>query len=429
MKLLRLSAILGLAFLLSTCSSSNQPTTTTTSGPWNPNTQTYQVTYGPNTVLVDSITAATTIHSADTSYDPTDPTIEYLVYHFDPSSPIAQNLATDQILLIYGQSVRHVDSIGSNGSETLAYTSDAALTDAIESGTISWDYGFDYNANVLHPSVMMPNGRYLPMKLLSGNTFQITYGPIGSYTATFQMTLAGENAQVAITLQKAGNAKLTCNGTIGHFRQQTDMSIASHQLQSFHHKDQGMTADLTLNATLAGSGDDLLGGINVPVVLLEVPYLVGPILVEMKVVVEFVINISVPADGSASLETHFTYNSDVGCQFDGTQFSANGQIGNWNMTKNKDLIGASGGVAVNFGLDFPKLELDIMHKTIVPYAETGILTSASYTSFPACKMVQGAFVGAVGCDLSFFGIGPTIKLWKKTLWSVADTFVKSGNCH
>src|ERR1035437_3966399 len=295
MKSLRLGVIIGVIVLLSGCSSSNQPVTTT-SGPWNPNTQTYQVTYGPNTVLIDSLPAATTIHSADTSFDPNDPTIEYLVYHFDPSSTVAQNLAAGQVLLIYAQSIRHVDSVGSNGSETLAYTSDAALTDAIESGTISWDYGFDYNANVLHPSVMMPNGRYLPMKLLSGNTFQITYGPIGSYTATFQMTLAGENAQVAITLQKAGNAKLTCNGTIGHFRQQTDMSIASHQLQSFHHKDQGMTADLTLNATLAGSGDDLLGGINVPVVLLEVPYLVGPILVEMKVVVEFVINISVSAD-------------------------------------------------------------------------------------------------------------------------------------
>src|SRR5665213_1460194 len=138
MKSLRLDAIIGVIILLSGCSSSNQPVTTT-AGPWNPNTQTYQVTYSPNTVLVDSITAATAIHSADSSYDPNDSTIEFLVYHFDPASTIAQNLAAGQILLISGQSIRHVDSVGTNGSETLAYTSDAALTDAIQSGNISWD--------------------------------------------------------------------------------------------------------------------------------------------------------------------------------------------------------------------------------------------------------------------------------------------------
>ncbi len=188
-----------------------------------------------------------------------------------------------------------------------------------------------------------------------------------------------------------------------------------------------MQADLTLNATVAGSGNDLLGGIELPVVLLEVPYLVGPILVEMKVSALFVINNYVPYDGSAQLETHFTYNSNLGFHFDGTQITGSGQIGNWNMTKNMDNIGASGAIDVNFGLNFPKLELDIMHKLVVPYAQTGILTGGSYTFTPPCKEVAGAYVGSVGADLSFFGLGPSYK-WSKELWNQADTFVKSGNC-
>lgn len=427
MKSLSLSVIIGVIILLSGCSSSNQPVTTN-SGPWNPNTQTYQVTYSPNTVLVDSVTAATAIHSADTAFDPNDSTVEYLVYHFDPSSTVAQNLAAGQVLLIYGQSIRHVDSVGSNGSETLAYTSDAALTDAIQSGNISWDYGFDYGSNDLHPSIVMPkNGQVIPMEQMSGNTFQKSF-TAGSYSGTIQMTLAGQNAQVSITLQKGTSAKLTCNGTIGRFRQQTNLTIGSNQLQSLSHKDQGMNADLTLNATVAGSGYDPLKAFELPVVLLEVPYMVGPILVEMKVSATFVISAVVPVDGSAQLETHFTYNSDVGFQFNGTQVTANGQIGNWNMTKNKDDIGASGGIGVNFGLDFPKLEVDIMHKAVVPYAQTGILTGGNFTFTPPCKEIAGAYVGSVGCDLSFFGVGPSIKLFSKELWNQQDTFVKSGNC-
>jgi len=147
----------------------------------------------------------------------------------------------------------------------------------------------------------------------------------------------------------------------------------------------------------------------------------------MKASAVFVINNYVPFDGSAQLETHFTYTSDLGFQFDGTQISANGQIGNWNMIKNKDAIGASGGIGVNFGLNFPKFSLDIMHKAIVPYVQAGVLTGGNYTFTPPCKEVSAAFVGSVGSDFSFFGLGPAYK-WKKVLWSVADTFDKVGNC-
>ncbi|HET6401060.1 MAG TPA: hypothetical protein VFH95_06630 [Candidatus Kapabacteria bacterium] len=428
MKSLSLGVIIGVIVLLSGCSSSNQPVTSTNSGPWNPNTQTYQVTYSPNTVLVDSTTAKAAIFSADTSYDPNDSTAEYLVYHMDPNSATAQNLAAGQILLIYGQSIRHVDSVGTNGSETLAYTSDAALTDAIQSGNISWDYGFDYGSNDIHPSIVMPkNGRVIPMQQMSGNTFQASFSA-GPYSGTIQMTLAGQNAQVSITLQKGTSAKLTCNGTIGRFRQQTSMTIASNQLQVFQDKDQGVNADLTLNATVAGSGNDLLGKIELPVVLLEVPFEVGPIPVVIEVSAEFVIENVVPFDGSAQLETHFTYNSDLGFQFDGTQISANGQIGSYNMTKNKDAIGASGDIGVNFGINFPKIELQIMHKAAVVSAQTGILAGGNYTSYPPCKMVEGAFVGSVDGSFSFFGLGPTFGNWTKELWNQADTFDKVGNC-
>lgn len=431
-----LCAVLLFQLVLGGCSSSSttEPTTTTDNGPWAPNTQTYNVTYTPETILFDS-TAVLAIRSSDTTIAPASNDNEddttNIVYHFDASSDKAQQIQEGSILLLYGQSIRRVLSVETSGDEIVVATTEANLNDAVQDGDIAWDYGFDFNPNskILHPSIVMPQtGKRVPM-IPTSDGFKISF-PVGDYKGTIEMKLQNTNAAVTVELDKSigkANAKLMAVGTIERFRSKSDMHYQNKELKQYHYSNPGVKGDLTLSAEIAASGNDYLPGVDLPVVLLEVPYLVGPILVQLKVSCRFVIQCVVPLDGSANLSSRFTYNSDLGFKYEGSDVEASGQIGTIKMEKNKTDVAASGDIGVNFGIDMPKISVDIMHKSVVAYAMTGVLINGDFTFNPACARAQGAYVGAVGYSLSFLGLVDIAK-GSKTLFQQQSVFKKVGNC-
>jgi hypothetical protein len=89
-------------------------------------------------------------------------------------------------------------------------------------------------------------------------------------------------------------------------------------------------------------------------------------------------------------------------------------------------VGASSAIAVNFGIGFPRLEIGIFNSVVVPWIQSAYLIEGNYTSFPACRQIRAAFIGACGVDFSFFGLIDSKP--KITLWDERVTLFQTGDC-
>lgn len=376
--------------------------------------KTYDVTYSENTVFIDSLSVD------DIRID----TANY-IYYFNNDNPQLADLSEGDILLIYGVAVRKVTSIAQIGNETKIETGYATLNEAIQDGEISWNKQISFKDGVI-PTVMM-GGKAVPFKSTSadGYEFEFTYGAYG-YRIKFDFQETGANVEFEITkeLVKPVTARFTATGTINNFNSATEMIFEDGSLSSFDQKNANINGDLTLNLTVAGSGSDALT-FDFPVVLLKYPLMVGPIPVVINVKVLFVVNCVVPVDGSSQVEAKFSYNSTTGVQYDGASVNANATIGDYSIGKKINQTGASSAIAANFGLAFPRLEMELFGEVIVPYIQTAFLIGGDYTFTPACQQAKAQFIGACGVDLSLLGFGYSVK---KTLWQEEKILLQSGDC-
>jgi hypothetical protein len=374
----------------------------------------YNVTYSDNTVFIDSL-AVESLRIDTANY----------IYYFPNDDPKLADLNTGDILLIYGVAVRRVTAKTPIGNETKVETEFATLNEAIKEGEISWNKQISFKDGVV-PVVLM-GGEPVPFKSTSadGYEFEFTYGAYG-YRIKFDFAETGANVEFEITkeLVKPISAKFTAIGTINNFNSATDMKFENNKLTSFDQKNANITGDLTLNLTVAGSGSDALT-FDFPVVLLKYPLMVGPIPVVINVKVLFVVNCVVPVDGSSQVEAKFSYNSTTGVKYDGVSVNADASIGDYTIGKKINQTGASSAIAANFGLAFPRLELELFGEVIVPYIQTAFLIGGDYTFTPACQQAKAQFIGACGVDLSLLGYGYSIK---KTLWQEEKILLQSGDC-
>jgi hypothetical protein len=407
-KLSLLTVCIFFIFLFNTCEKDNN------TKPSQKEIKVYNVTYTDNTVVIDSLDID------DVRID----TAAY-TYYFDNNDPNLDNLETGDIIILYGVALRKVTSIDVVGNETRVETEYASLNEAIKDGEISWNKKISFKDGVV-PAVLM-DGKPVPFKSTSsdGYEFEFTYGQY-DYSVKFDFAETSANVEFGITKKLVNpiTAKFTATGTINNFNSFTDMKFENSTLTSFEQKNADISGDLTLNLTVAGSGSDALT-FDFPVVLFKYPLMVGLIPVVINVKVLFVVNCVVPVDGSSQVEAKFSYNSTTGVKYDGSSVSADATIGDYTIGKKVNQTGASSAIAANFGLAFPRLELEVFGETIVPYIQTAFLIGGDYTFTPACQQAKAQFIGACGVDLSFLGFGYSAK---KTLWQEEKILLQSGDC-
>ncbi|RPI45960.1 MAG: hypothetical protein EHM46_01150 [Bacteroidetes bacterium] len=375
----------------------------------------YDVSYTENTVFIDSLEVQSLLRIDTADY----------VYYFDSSSPDIAGLEVNDILLIYGVALRRVTGITESGGETRVETAYARLNDAISDGRISWDREIKFTDGVI-PDVQM-HGKSVGLKSVTsdGFEFEFSYGEF-SYRIKFDFTDEKADVEFEISKDLAGpvTARFLTHGSIESFHSSTEMVFEGGKLTQFGQKNPGMQGELTLKLTVAGSGRDLVT-FDFPVVLLKYPVMVGPIPVTINVKVLFVINCSVPVDGSSQVEAKFTYNSTAGIKYNGISVSADASVGDQGMEKNLAQTGASSAIAANFGLAFPRLEIGVFDQVIVPWIQTAFLIGGDYTFQPACQQAKSQFIAACGLDLSFLGFNYSANT---TLWQEEKVLLKSGEC-
>ena len=375
----------------------------------------YNVTYTDNTVFIDSLSVKSLVRIDTADY----------VYYFEGSDPKIANLKTDDILLIYGVDLRRVTDVTRNGDETRVETSYATLNEAIRDGEISWNKEINFKNGII-PVVLM-NGENIAYKSTRSDGFEFEF-KYGEYSYRIKFTFSDEKAdvefEVSKELVKPVTAKFLAKGSIENFYSSTEMKFEDSKLTKFGHKNADMKGDLTLNLTVAGSGRDEIT-FDFPVVLLQYPVMVGPVLVTINLKVLFVINCYVPVDGSSQVEVKFEYNSTTGIKYNGVSVSADASVGSPTMDEGITQTGASSAIGANFGLAFPRLEIAVYKKLIVPWIQTAFLIGGDYTFTPPCQEAKCQFIGACGFDFSFMGFSYSAE---KTLWQEEKVLLKAGEC-
>ncbi|MBN1415683.1 MAG: hypothetical protein JW973_11330 [Bacteroidales bacterium] len=375
----------------------------------------YDVTYTDNTVFIDSLSAQSLVRIDTADY----------IYYFEGDDPKITNLKEDDILLIYGVALRRVTNVVRNGNETRIETAYATLNEAIRDGEISWNKEIHFKDGVI-PVVQM-KGTNIGYKSIDGDSIEFEF-KYGDYSYRIKFVFSDEKADVEFEVKKdlvkPITAKFLAKGSIEKFYSGTELKYEDSRLTKFGQKNVNIKGDLTLNLTVAGSGRDDIA-FELPVVLLKFPVtgLAIPATINLKVM--FVMNCYVPVDGSSQVEVKFTYNSTTGIKYNGTNVSVDASMGDQSMEKSIAQTGASSAIGANFGLAFPRLEIDILGEAIVPWIHTAFLIGGDYTFTPPCQQAKCQFIGACGVNFSFLGFGYKAN---HTFWQEEKVLLKAGEC-
>ena len=381
-------------------------------------TFTYDVTYAPDTVLVDEAHLGLL-----TDADP-----ENHVYTFDAAGVAAAGLPLEvgRPLIIHGEAARRISGVTEDGGQLVVETEYITLNEAITDGTIAWDYGVDFTPEKVAAIEIPGHGIVYPKE---ATPVEFSF-KIGEYDYAINCSLDDTVATYDFVITKGlggtASAKFEATGKIERFRSKDSITFSGGEPQGFGHELDAMRGDLTLNLIVAASGADAVN-VEIPATIMYIPFMVGPVPVELKVKVQFVVNASVPVGASSRVSTKFTYDSTLGFSFDGVSASAAASAGTVNFGDSTHETGAPGAIAANFGMGFPRVELDIFKESVVPWAQTAFLIGGTYTFQPACQTADAMFIGAAGYDLGLFG-WVQLASGKITLFQEKKPLLRSGDC-
>jgi hypothetical protein len=385
--------------------------------PWEPDSFTFDVDVVPEAVMIAE-------EQLDLVLD-SDP--ENHVYTFSAAGlqSAGLELAAGQPLIIHGVAIRRITSIQTDGDQVVVETEYIRLNEVITDGVVAWDYGVEFTPERIESVEIPGKGIIYPKK---GTPIEFSI-KVGALTYDIRATLDQEFTTIEFTVTKglggSAQARFVLTGELRRFRSRDTIEFAGQELQEFGHELNALTGEVTLELVVAASGQDFIN-LELPVPIMKIPFVVGFIPVVLNIRAQFVINASVPLDGSSRVKTKFNYNSDIGFTSDGIDFSAGGRMGDVTFGQDVNQTGASSAISVNFGVGFPRVELSIAGDSVVPWAQTAFLIGGSYTFQPACQTADALFLGAAGYNLGFFGVD--LLSGSKTFFQEKKELLRAGNC-
>ena len=353
-------------------------------------------------------------------------------YHFDASNQKAAGLQQGDVLLIHGTALRKVSNVSTNSGEIVVETQDAFLTDAIESGTVAWNRDFDFE-EAETPSLIIDGSEVAVQKVARPNGGFSYKTKFGNYGYEISMDFAGDDATVTcIITETAGlgiGSEFKLEGTMKKLRSTSDIQFAGGDISNVDYSNRNLRGELTATMKVKQQTADY--GFKVPVVLLKYPFLVGPIPVVLNVRLEWAVSAGIPLGGEASVAAKFSFDSETGFSYDGTELKAKGQVGSWNVSTEEANTGAVGATFAEFAIGFPQIEVDVFFKTFVPYARTTFLLRGDYSlsglGGQSCQTAKATFAGVVGAKLSALGL---VSFGERQfqLWAVDKELLRLGEC-
>jgi PKD repeat protein len=342
-------------------------------------------------------------------------TLDSMGYTFDVGDPI----------ILAGIEIGRITRAEEDETGLYIETEQVPLNEVFPDADIAWDYGVEFTPDIVK-SIEIPGVGEYPIK--AGTPISVTFEQ-GEFKYELTATLNVDSADFDFVVTKGIGAgvkgKFTAKGQISRFRNKNQISIADGTVQQFNHQLNGIKGTSTLDLTVAASGGDAID-FKIPVPIMKVPFVVGYIPAVLSIGAQFVVNAAVPLDGSARVGTTFTFDSDLGFNFNGTTVEAGGRAGNATFGDSTHQTGASSAISANFGVGYPRVSMSIAGGTLVGWAQTAFLVGGAYTFLPACQTADASFIGSAGYDLGIHGF--ELASGSKKLFEQKKELLRAGQC-
>jgi hypothetical protein len=392
-------------------------------------TPAYDVEYNDNTIIIndDSNDLIIGLDTATSTY-----TLDGGRFSEDPE--------VGEVILVEGKLLRKVKSVSRNGGNLVVETEDAALTDAIQNGEIAWDVTPEWsNATSLKfdgVTVMT-----MPTQFNEKIEHTITYGGIDHKIEIEPKLVDGKINSCDFTFVMAkkiagdATAAFTAKGTVKLPSQSTLIKIKEGKLDKFKSFNKGITADLELSLSAAGSKSGNhsleLPGIALSIPIRFIPTPSGPIPlpipVSIDIGIQFVTQMSIPdVASSATATSKLSLTADGDFEYTGASIKTEGKFGKDQITDGEFDAAANIGfpIDVQFGVAFPRVGLNIAGQELA-YIHTGFTTGSSLKWGPVCKSGYVKMVVEGGYELKV--LGQTIAK-KKEVFAESKKEAKGEGC-
>lgn len=346
-----------------------------------------------------------------------------------------------QTILVPGKYMRKVVSVESTGGNYKIKTEDAILTDVIKNGEISWEVSPEWDQV---SSIVIDGNKEIPFaNLRRGGPIEFTYseGDVDHLISIEPMLDNGKINACKFTFKMAkkvggsATAAFTVEGTVKLPTQNTQIYIEEGKLTKFKSDNKGITADVKLSLSAAGSKSGShslkLPGVALKIPIRFIPTPAGlvplPIPVSIDIGIQFVTQMTMPdVNSSAQASSSVSLSADGGFEYKGSSVSTSGSIGNDKFTDGKFDSAAFIGtpVDVQFGVAFPRIGLNIAGQEVA-YIHTGFTSGSSLQWGPVCKKGYVKMVVEGGYELKV--LGQTLAAEKKT-FAEKSKEVKGDQC-
>jgi len=357
-------------------------------------TFTFDVEWDPNTTVVTADQLDLLLESDSQNH----------LYIFDAQgvADAGLDLSVGRYLVIHGIALEKIISSQETGNELRVEGENAYITDAIENGTIAWDYGVRFTPDKV-PSMIIGGKE---VRAAADGTIGYEF-PWGDYTCAIKVQLLDTSASFEFTIEKKlsenTGAKFVLEGKLERFRVKDTMEIRGKRLQRFDHSYEKLKGEGKISLIAAGAMKEPLKLVDLPTPLLVVPFLVGPVPVVLTIEAKFMVQLIVPAiDGSSRVTVKFSYDSDLGFSYDGVETKNTGSLGAFTYDDTVTETGASSAIGINFGVAFPRLKLSAFGGLIVPWAHIQFVIGGTWDPIKPCQTADYEIRGVGDVDFTAF---------------------------
>jgi hypothetical protein len=390
-----------------------------------PETGKFAVTWQPQTTYVDRAHLGALVSADDSAYR----------YTFDAAAASAANLdlSRGRVLVIYAKALRKITAINSANGQIVVDTDFATFEDAMKEADIEFDQPMDFGSSTLLQGIRIrdPQTGELrkPISIKDQEaTFKFSFG---AYQVTMKISSKGQALAVAMIAERKDllHVEFRADGQIETFTIHHKINIHDGNLVLLDETAEGAKAKMALSLTMLGGGKDDLN-FTPEIEFLKLPLVeVGPIpVVWTGIGIQFVVKIVSPPEGSSRVEATFTYDTDAGLHYDGTNISDVARQRTVDFLKGVTQTGAASPIGANFGFNFPRFSVRIFNLPVVVYTGPGFLIGGSFTPFfPPCQTADADFLWTTKAELKLFALKLSAE-YKKSLIEKKVALLRAGKC-
>lgn len=329
-----------------------------------------------------------------------------------------------EVILIPGELMRKVKSVRSSGNNYVVETEDAALTEVIKNGSIT----FDISPEWAEASSLRIGGREVLQEgqrlSVSPIEFQITSGGIDHKII---ITPKLENGKInscsfKFEMSKGSSTAFVAEGTATLPGQQARIVIENGKLKDFNANNKSLKADFSVRMATAGgnSGEHSLKlpemAISFPIRFIPSPAgpIPNPIPMTVDVGVQFVSQMTIPdSRSSATARSKVSFDANAGFEYKGSDISTDGNLNQSEITDGTFDSAAHIGMPIDlqFGLAFPRVSLKIAGQEVA-FVHVGYTTGSKLKWGPLCKSGYSKVIVEGGYELKV--LGQTLSASRKT---------------